>query len=255
MKEVIISETAKSVVEAKTIINKIESVNKRYEASNQKAKKLYTELNKTKTSISKTESAWYKLGTGYNSTDLYNLIQESHEASLITTKNIYELIKNNNENSKQLSEMVSALAMLSGLSFKRVSENTAQLEELANSLESSEDNTGSNSIHIKRVVLSQINKVKEDKKRQEEIDYNIGILNENIKELEGKINDVTKEFKANIKQLNLLFSSSSEEHFLRVLKKNKILIKFILYLNVLFVLLFLFLFYQNNIFNIQDYFK
>jgi DNA repair exonuclease SbcCD ATPase subunit len=186
MKEVIISETANGIVRASVVINKIKEVGKRYELSKTKSQNLLNDLNTTTTSIANTETNFWG---NYRKDDLFSLIRESHDSNLKTTKITNELIQNSNANSKDLSEMISALAMLSGLSFEKIAETSSELEEITKQLEQGVDNVGDNSNNIKRVVISQISRVKEERRKQERIDYNFGVLNNNFKELQLEFNE------------------------------------------------------------------
>lgn len=234
MKEVRISKTANGVVKASSVVSKITDVEQRYELSKNKVNNLLKNLNNNHTAnlIKDTDTKWWKFG-GYNTEELHQLISESHKSNSETNKNICDIITHNNENTRDLSEMIRALAILSGLSFEKIFETTAELDQITKQLESSSNNSGKNSSNIKRVVVSQINKVKEDKKRQENIDYNFGILNENLKELQNDYVELKKDYKKSQKEIKQLINSTSKEHFLKVLKRQK---KFI-YLLFIFLLL------------------
>lgn len=240
MKEIRISKTAKGVVKASVVVSNLQKINERYELSKDKANSLFKDLDNTHTKIAKTDSRFFG---GYNTSKLYCLISESHEANLITSKNIYDLISYNNENAKELSEMIKTLAMLSGLSFEKIAENSSELDEISKELESSTNNTEDNSTNIKRVVILQLNKVKEEKKRQENIDYNFGILNENFKELQKEL----QKLKTSHKEIKNLYNTTSEKHFLKVLKKQKKMIYLLFFTLISLIVFLLYIFFVNNI--------
>ncbi|MCG8732589.1 hypothetical protein G1K46_06170 [Tenacibaculum finnmarkense] len=250
MKEVRISETANGIVKVGSVVNKITDVNNRYELSKEKSENLLNDLQQTTTSIASTTTNFFG---NYRKDDLFDLIQESHNSTLKTTIITNELIQNNNENTKVLSEMISFLAMLSATSFQKISETSSELEAITEELEKGVGKIGGNSTNINRVVISQIKKVKEEKQKQEDIDYNFGALNENFKELNVKLQDYKesslkelKELKElyeisskelnvkfqdykesslkELKELKELYETSSEDHFIKTLKRQKTMI-------------------------------
>lgn len=235
MKEVVISDTVKGIVKASDIVNKLKKVENRYESSKKQVNNLYKDLDSVRTSIFKTNEKkilWIETGN-YKTKDLFKLIQESNNANYKVGIKTSELIKNINENSIALSEMTGDLAMLTGLSFKKISETTEELDKLSNKLKKGINGVGGNSNNIERVILSQINRVKEEKRKQEKYDYNFRVINDNLKELQKQVKDYKKEIDRKNKEIKRLFQSSSEDHFIKVLKRQKKMI------NLLFLISFI----------------
>jgi uncharacterized protein YukE len=189
MKEVEISQNVTSIVDAKKIIDKITLVNDRYEESNKNTKYLLSNINRAQNSISDVCNG--NKGRSWGSLDkaaLLDLIKEDNTATSKSISAISKLITNNNENSKLLAEMVGALAMLSGLSFEKISQTSAELEEIVNQIKKSSSGNEVQGNHIKRIVVSQIEKAVEERKRANKIEYNFGVINENVKEIDQKLN-------------------------------------------------------------------
>lgn len=237
MKEVDVSETTGGIVKAGAVINKIKEVDRRYELSKMKSENLLNDLNETSNIINNTDTNFWG---NYRKDDLFSLIRESHNSTLKTTKITSDLITNSNENSKILSEMIGALAMLSGLSFEKISENSTELEEITKELEKGVDGVDDNSTNIKRVVVSQINRVKEENKKQEKIDYNFGVLNENFKELQIEFKEYREVNEKKIKEVKKLYQTSSEDHFIKRLKKQKTMIYILFFLVIISLVIQLF---------------
>jgi hypothetical protein len=189
MKEVEISGNVTSVIDAKTIIDKITLVNERYEESNKNTKYLLSNIDRARNSINDVYSG--KKGRSWGSLDkdaLLDLIKDVNNASSKSISSVSKLITNNNENSKLLAEMVGALAMLSGLSFEKISETSAELEAIVNQINQSSNGNEVQGNHINRIIVSQIKKTVEERKRADRIEYNFGVINENIKEIDQKLN-------------------------------------------------------------------
>ncbi|WP_296623213.1 hypothetical protein [Marivirga sp.] len=185
MKEVNISDNVTKIVDAKKIIDKVTLVNDRYETSKARTKYLLSHINSAKNSIDKVYRG--EKGNSWGSLDkdaLLDLIKDVNNASSKSISSISELIINNNENSKLLAEMITALAMLSGLSFEKISETTAELEEIASQINDSTSGNEEQGKQIKRIVVSQIEKIKEEKKRADRIEYNFSVINENLRGFE-----------------------------------------------------------------------
>lgn len=221
MKDIIISDTATGIVSAGKIVNRLNKLDERIELSKSQAKNLFKDLDISSNSIEKTEKKFFG---GYKTKDLFDLIIDNHNTDVKTTKIVNNLIKNNNENIKDISKMIGSLAMLSGLSFEKLSENTTELEEISNQLKNGIDHSSDNSKNLKRVIISQIDRVKEEKKKQEKNDYNIGVLNENFRELQIDFKEYRKGTEKKIKEIKGLYQTSSEDHFIKTLKRQKIMI-------------------------------
>lgn len=221
MKDIIISDTATGIVSAGKIVNRLNKLDERIELSKSQAKNLFKDLDISSNSIEKTEKKFFR---GYKTKDLFDLIIDNHNTDVKTTKIVNNLIKNNNENIKDISKMIGSLAMLSGLSFEKLSENTTELEEISNQLKNGIDHSSDNSKNLKRVIISQIDRVKEEKKKQEKNDYNIGVLNENFRELQIDFKEYRKGTEKKIKEIKGLYQTSSEDHFIKTLKRQKIMI-------------------------------
>ncbi|OSY88536.1 hypothetical protein WH52_07250 [Tenacibaculum holothuriorum] len=233
MKDIVISDTAKGIVSAGKIVNSLEKLDQRIEQSKSQAKNLFKDLDKSSTSIHKTEE---KLFGGYKTKDLFNLIRDNHKTDVKTTRIVNNLIRNNNDNIKDISKMIGALAMLSGLSFEKLSENTTELEEISNQLKNGLDHSSDNSKNLKRVIISQIDRVKEEKKKQEKNDYNIGVLNDNFKELQVDFIEYKKNNEKKLKEIRQLYQTSSEDHFIKTLKRQKILIYCLFFLSMVSII-------------------
>jgi len=230
MKGVIILPTANEIVKIGTVINKIKKVDRRYELSKTKSESLLNDLEKTTTSIESTSTNFWG---NYRKEDLFYLIQESHNSTLKTTKITNELIQNSNENTKALSEMIGILAIFSGLSFQKISETSSELEAITEELEKGVDKIDGNSTNINRAVISQIKKIKEEKQKQEDVDYkfhvledeltelqtkftnfndyNFGVLNEKLKDVQIKFNDFKINAKKRIESNDCNFSVINEK--------------------------------------------
>jgi len=230
MKEVLISDTATGVVSAGQIVSNLNKLEERIESSKAIAKNLFNSLDNSSNVIESTDKRFFG---GYSTTDLYELIRDNHKSDVKTTEVVNKLIKNNNENIKDMSKMIASLAMLSGLSFEKLSENTTELEEISNHLKKGVDNSSKNSENLTRVIVSQIDRVKEEKKKQEKIDYNFGVLNNNFKELQIEFNEYNKVNDKKIKEVKKLYQVSSEDHFIKILKRQKVMIYVLSFLVIL----------------------
>lgn len=210
-----ISENVTGIVNAKKIIDKISLIEDRYNQSIQNTKNLLINVNVAKNSI----EAVYNKDKGRNwvggiqKQALLDLIREGNNATSESISSISKLIQNNNENSKLLSEMVGSLAMLSGLSFEKISETTAELEEIVNQINDSSSGSEVQGKQIKRIVISQIEKIKEEKKRADMVEYNFGVINENIKEVKEKLNSRILEVNTKINKIEGLWSSKLGKQF------------------------------------------
>ena len=224
MKDILISETATSIVSAGKIVDNLNKLEERIQLSKSHAKTLFKDLDNSSNSIENTDEKFFG---GYKTKDLFILIQDNHKTDVKTTRVVNNLIKNNNKNIEDIARMIGSLAMLSGLSFEKLSENTTELEEISNQLKSESNNSNDTSKNLKRVIISQIDRVKEEKKKQDKIDYNIGILNENLKELQQEFTILKKVNNEQTKEIKNLFHSTSEEHFIKKLKWQKKCIYFL----------------------------
>lgn len=234
MKEIVISDTATGVVSAREIVSNLNKLEERIESSKAIAKNLFKSLDNSSNAIRSTDSGFFG---GYSTKDLYHLISDNHKSDVETTRVVNNLIKNNNENIKDMSKMIASLAMLSGLSFEKLSENTTELEEISSHLKKGVDNSSNNSKNLTRVIVSQIERVKEEKKKQEKIDYNFGILNSNFKELQVDFKEHKKDTEKKIKEVKKLYQTSSEDHFIKILKRQKTMIYVLFFLFVLSITL------------------
>lgn len=70
--------------------------------------------------------------------------------------------------------------MLSGLSFEKIRETTAELEDIASQIEKSSSGTKVQGLQIIRIILSQIEKFKEEKRRADRIQSNFDVIDESI---------------------------------------------------------------------------
>ncbi|RXP63502.1 hypothetical protein EC396_01470 [Lutibacter sp. HS1-25] len=250
MKEVEISENVTSIVDAKKIIDKITLVNNRYEESNRNAKSLLSNINRAQSSIEEVCNG--KKGRSWGSLDkqaLLDLIKEDNNATSKSISSISKLITNNNENSKLLAEMVGALAMLSGLSFEKISETSAELEGIINQIKESSNGNEVQGNHIKRIVISQIEKTVEERKRADKIEYNFGIINDNIREIDKKLKlekIATSNKIENIETLiNVISEKKNEKTLSNQKKKINLLIIFSM-TNLIIILGFLFYIITNK---------
>jgi len=234
MKDITISDTAKGIVSAGKIINNLNRLDERLELSKNQAKNLFKDLDSSSNSILNTEEKFFG---GYKTRDLFNLINENHNTDVKTTRIINNLIKNNNENIKDMSKMISSLAMLSGLSFEKLSESTTELEEISNQLKNGVNNSSDNSKNLNRVIISQIERVKEEKRKQERNDYNFGVLNGNLKELQIELNNYSEDTNRKVKELKSLYHSSSEDHFIKIFKRQKKMIYILFFITITSIVL------------------
>lgn len=246
MKEIEITEDVTSIVDAKKIIDKITLVNDRYEESNRNTKYLLSNINSAQNSINDVCSG--KKGRSWGSLDkdaLLDLIKEDNSATSKSISSISKLITNNNENSKLLAEMVGALAMLSGLSFEKISETSAELEGIANQIIESSSGNKLQGKQIKRIVVSQIEKIKEERKRADKVEYNFGIINENIKEINEKLN-VEQNKIAKIEKLVLIKSKKDFANTLTSQKKKIKLLTLFSIFNLIIILGIIFYFVRSQ---------
>ncbi|SHG16157.1 hypothetical protein SAMN05444483_105178 [Salegentibacter echinorum] len=179
------ADNSTNLIHAKEIIDKIKLVDERYETSNDRAKYLLDHINKAQNSINQVVNG--EKGRSWGSLDknaLLSLIIDVNRASSKSVSSISDLIKNNNENSKLLAEMISALTVLSGLSFEQISETTAELEEIASHLQKNTNGNKVQGIQIKRIIVSQIEKFKEEKERTEENKNNFNVIFQKLRENE-----------------------------------------------------------------------
>lgn len=246
MEEVVISENVTGIVNAKKIIDKISLINDRYDQSVQNTKNLLSNLNIAQNSI----EAVYNKDKGRNwvggiqKQALLDLINEGNGATSKSISSISHLIQNNNENSKLLSEMVSALAMLSGLSFEKISETTAELEEIVNQINESSSGNAVQGKQIKRIIVSQIVKIKEEKKRANDVEFNFSIINENIKKIDEKLKLEKSETYNKFEKIEKLVNITSEKHFAKTLSHQKKKINLLTIFSVINLLILLgFIFY------------
>jgi hypothetical protein len=250
MKEVIISQNATSLVEAKKIIDSISVINNKYEESKKTATNLISSVNDSSKLIQKAkdDSSITRKVFGFSSESLLELIYESNNAMHSSVSSISKLIQNNNDNSKLLAEMISKLAMLSGLSFEKISETTEQLEEMAKNFEQNSSGNTEQAGQIKRVILAHINKIKEEKNKADRIEFNFGVINDNLKKLNEKLNANNIENEKRIILIQELLNSKSEEHFIKIQNKQKKIINFFAVFSVVtFLILTSFVVYYFNV--------
>ncbi|MFH6993694.1 hypothetical protein [Flavobacterium sp. FlaQc-48] len=246
MKDVTISENTTSIVDAKKIFDSISLINNKYEGSKKEAIDLIDKVNKSSEHIQKAkeDSSIKRKVFGFSSESLLELIYESNNAVHSSTSSISKLIQNNNENTKLLAEMISKLAMLSGLSFEKISETTAQLEEMAQNFEESSSGNTEQASQIKRVILAHINKIKEEKNKADQIEYNFGEINKLNENL--KLANIENERK--ILLIEKLLKTRSEDHFIDIQNKQKKIINALAIFSILtFGLLVTFLLYYFKI--------
>lgn len=221
-----ISENTTSIVDAKKIFDSISLINNKYEVSKKDAIELVNKVNLTSELIQKAkdDSSVKRRLFGFSSESLLDLIYESNNAIHSSTSSISKLIQNNNDNTKLLAEMISKLALLSGLSFEKISETTAQLEEMAYNFEQNSDDNTEQAGQIKRIILAHINKIKQDKNNADQIEYNFGVINNNIEKLNENLSSVNLENEKRIVLIEKLLKTKSEDHFINIQKKQRKLI-------------------------------
>jgi|GEM_PF-3471393 hypothetical protein len=240
MRDLIISDNVNSLINAKNIINKVIDIDKRLNDSKVKTSDLLVKIKKSNDSSNALKNQKDKGGiiTTYNTEKLYELIVQNSNASFSNTTLISELIIGNNQNVKDLSEMINALAMLSGLSFEKISETSAELEEIIRQLKDNSNQDFKNSSQTQRIIISQIERAKDEKKRWNEYGYNLGIINENINALE---NDCLREI--NKLKSDILHTDNLEKKFLKQFTSNRIIVSISIvlsFLNFLFIGYYLF---------------
>lgn len=242
MQEVIISENVTSVVDAKKIIDSIAVINNKIDESKQTAENLIKSVNSSSESLqkAKNDDSYTRRFLGWKSETLFEFIIESRNITHTSVSTISKLIQNNNDNSKLLAEMISKLAMLSCLSFEKISETTEQLEEMAKNFEQNSGGYKEQAGQIKRVILAQINKIKEEKNKADRIENN-------FKELNEKLNVVNTENEKRIILIQELINSKSEEHFIKIQNKQRKLINYLgVFSLVTFLILISFISYYFN---------
>lgn len=246
MEEINISQNITSIVDAKKIIEAISSMNNRYETSKKEAENLILDLSDSSSQIQKANddtSIARRIG-GFSSETLLNLITGSSNAAQTSVTSISKLIKNTNENTKILAELIGKLAMLSGLSFEKISQTTAELEVLANNLVASSGGDSEQASQIKRIILAHINKIKEDKNKSDKIEFNFKIIDNKLIELTDKLNITSLENENKIKLIHNLLNSKSEEDFVKILKKQKKIINgLIVFTTCMFLIILVFILY------------
>lgn len=246
MQEVIISENVKQIVNAKEIIDSISGINDRYEQSKKLASGLINSINESSKSLQKAkdDNSISRNVFGWSSETLLSFIIESNNATHTSVSSISKLIENNNENSKLLAEMLGKLAMLSGLSFEKISETTAQLEEMALNFEQNSSGNTKQGGQIKQVILAHLNKIREEKNKEDRIEFNFGVVNENIKDLNDKIKTLNIENEKRIALIQKQLNSKSEKHFIDVQNKQSKIINFLgVFSSVTFLIILSFLIY------------
>ncbi|TDE44396.1 hypothetical protein E0I26_08475 [Flavobacterium rhamnosiphilum] len=272
MKEVYISESVTSIVNAKKIIDSISVINNKIEESKKTAENLIENINQSSNLLqkAKNDNSITRKVFKWSTETLFSFIIESNNATHSSVSSISKLIQNNNDNSKLLAEMIGKLAMLSGLSFEKNSETTAQLEEMAKNFEQNSSGNTEQARQIKRVILAHINKIKEEKNKADRIEFNFGIINDNLKELNKNLNAINIEndkkialiqeslnAKLNVnniennKEIVLipeLLNSKSEEHFVKIQNKQRKLINYLgAFSLVTFLILISFISYYFNV--------
>lgn len=202
MKDISISDNVNNVVQAKKIIDKLVNIDNRLELSNNKSNELLVKIKDSndKSIALKEDKNKGGLITTYSTGKLYDLILQNSNASLSSSILISDLLISNNQNIKDLSEMINTLAMLSGLSFEKISETSAELDEMIRQLYESSNNNFKNSSQTKDIIISQIERARDEKKRWDNIEYNLAIINENIKTLEDSYLKEINDLKSNISQ-------------------------------------------------------
>jgi len=239
------SEKNTSIIEAKKIIESISGINDKIEESKQTAENLIRNINDSSNSLqkAKNDESFTRRFLGWKSETLFDFIIESRNITHSSVSSISKLIQNSNDNSKLLAEMIGKLAMLSGLSFEKISETTAQLEKMAVNLEQSSNGNSEQAVQIKRIILAHINKIKEEKAKTERIQSKFEGIDYYFTELNAK--NIENEKK--IALFQELINSKSEEHFIKVLKKQKIIITiFAVFSVITFLMLMSFVIYYFN---------
>jgi hypothetical protein len=250
MKEAFITDNTTSIVDAKEIIDSISRINSKLYESKNTAENLINNVNESSESLVKAQndnSIRRRIG-GWSSESLFSFIVNCNNATHTSVSAISKLIQNSNDNSKLLAEMIGKLAMLSGLSFKNTSETTAQLEEMAKKFEQSSSSSTEQAVQIKRVILAHINKIKEEKKIADKIEFNFGVINDNLKKLDEKLNANNIKNEKRIILIKELLNSQSEEHFIKVQNKQKKIIDFFAVFSVVtFLILISFVVYYFKV--------
>lgn len=246
MQEVIISENVTSIVDAKKIIDSISVINNKIDESKQTAVNLIKTVNDSSNSLQKAkdDDSFTRRFLGWKSETLFDFIIESRNITHSSVSSISKLIQNNNDNSKLLTEMISKLAMLSGLSFEKISETTEQLEEMAKNFEQNSGGNTKQAVQLKQVIISHINKIKEEKNKADKIEFNFDVINDKLKKLNEKLNTNNFENEKSIILIQQLLNSKSEEHFLKIQKNQRKLINYLgIFSLFTFIMLISFLIY------------
>ena len=235
MKEVISSESITSIVDAKKIIDSISAINNKIEESKKTAENLIANINESSESLIKAQndnSLSRRIG-GWSSESLFKFIVNCNNTTHSSVSSISKLIQNNNDNSKLLAEMIGKIAMLSGLSFEKISETTAQLEEMALNFEQNSIGNTEQAGQLKRVILAHINKIREEKNKADRIESNF-----------EKLNSITIENEKKLVLIHELLNSKSEEHFVKIQKNQRKLINYLgIFSLFTFIILISFLIY------------
>ncbi|MEN9909254.1 MAG: hypothetical protein RLZZ540_2403 [Bacteroidota bacterium] len=239
-------ENATSIIDAKNIVNSISIINNKLDESKKNAENLINNINKSSESLvrAKNDNSLKRKIFKWSTETLLDLIVESNNATHSSVSSISTLIQNSNDNSKLLAEMIGKIAMLSGLSFEKLSETTTQLEEMVIKLEQNSSGNTEQADQIKRIILAHINKIKEEKTKTERIESKF----EGIDNCLTQINAKSIENEKGIILIQELINSKSERHFIKVQNKQKKIIIFLFIFSIItFLTLILFIAYYFNL--------
>lgn len=264
MEEIIITDNVKAIVDAKSIINNIEKINKNSDEIEEKINQLLEALKNKNSHINianekgNEKLLWIK--KGLSNDDLFSLIKDENKQNNQRAELTFDLLRKEFENTKVISDQISSLAFLSGLSFEKIMESTSDLEKISNQLFNSENNVGSTKHNLNLLAKSHFDKILDEKKRYDRIEFNFGVLNSNTKELDIKLNKFIQEQSAinmKIENIEEMFSniglsekdssvnSNLVEHINKQARQNKVLKILIIFLALNFITI-LSLFYFNS---------
>ncbi|WP_150452320.1 hypothetical protein [Arenibacter lacus] len=202
MEEFVIIDNSTGIVEAKNVLSKVREVDNRINAARDRTQNLLVDLNSSSNSIQHVidGNVWYKY---LKKSTLLDLIRESSTATHNSISSISELIKSNNDNTKDLAEMIGVLVMLSGTSFEKIKESSVELEKIVNDVKESTAGSNVHGFHINKILAAHFDKVRADKERAEEIELRFNVLNENLNEvalncdeINTKLADAKKDFQS-----------------------------------------------------------
>lgn len=206
MQEVIISENTDNIIKSGQVLTSLNKIDNRLKESEERIGHLMSNLNNSEGDIAKVVNgdkgrSW--LFGSIKKEALLELIQDENKAVSETVSSISKLIQSSNENSKVHSEMISGLAMLSAMSFKQISESASEVEALTGLLTENSEGDNNRDGQIRDIVKYHIQSKKNENEWKNSIEYNLGVVNNNIK-------DTSRKIEKNISNLNNKLNSSIE---------------------------------------------